>query len=103
MVSAARRRIVFKAIRAAILKGNEIEYWTLRMYDQQAAGVLDDNQVEELEALIDAYYSAQEAEEEEMPDLSTMTKAELIDYANEHGIEVSESWTKAEIIDAINA
>lgn len=61
MVSAARRRIVFKAIRAAILKGNEIEYWTLRMYDQQAAGVLNDEQVAELEALIDAYYEALEA------------------------------------------
>jgi len=105
MVSAARRRIVFKAIKAAILKGTEIEYWTLRMYDQQTAGVLDDNQVEELEALIDAYYSAQEEADatEELPDLSTMTKAELIDYANEHGVEVSESWTKAEIIEAINA
>lgn len=65
MVSAARRRIVYKAIRAAIIKGSEIEYWALRMYDQQAAGVLTDEQVADLEALIEAYYEEPEETAEE--------------------------------------
>lgn len=65
MVSAARRRIVYKAIRAAIIKGSEIEYWALRMYDQQAAGVLTDEQVAELEVLIEAYYEEPEETVEE--------------------------------------
>lgn len=34
-------------------------------------------------------------------DLSTLTKAELLAYAQEHGIEAYESWTKAEIVAAI--
>ena len=34
-------------------------------------------------------------------DLSAMTKAELLEYAQEHGVEVYESWTKAEIVAAI--
>ena len=38
---------------------------------------------------------------EDIPDLDTMTKAELIAYAEEQGIQVSSSWTKAEIIAAI--
>ena len=63
MVSNARRRIVYKAIRAAILKGTEIEYWALRMYDQQAAGVLTDAQVAELEELIEAYYDEEEPQD----------------------------------------
>lgn len=70
MVSNARRRIVYKAIRAAILKGTEIEYWALRMYDQQAAGVLTDEQVAELEELIEAYYDEEEPQDpaDEQPD-----------------------------------
>lgn len=60
MVSAARRRIVFNAIRAAILKGSEVEYWSLRMYEQQEAGVLTDEQVAQLEALLDEYYAEPE-------------------------------------------
>lgn len=35
--------------------------------------------------------------------LADMTKAELLEYAQEHGVEVYESWTKAEIIAAIEA
>lgn len=35
------------------------------------------------------------------PDLSSMTKAELLAYAQEYGVEAYESWTKAEIIAAI--
>ena len=57
MVSAARRRIVFNAIKSAILKGQEVEYWALRMYEQQEAGVLTDAQVSELEELLEAYYA----------------------------------------------
>lgn len=63
MVSAARRRIVYKSIESAIKKGQEVEYWAMRMYDQQAAGVLTDEQVAALELLIEAYYEAQEAAE----------------------------------------
>lgn len=65
MVSAARRRIVFNAIKSAILKGQEVEYWALRMYEQQEAGVLTDAQVAELEELLEAYYSEDEPAEEE--------------------------------------
>lgn len=65
MVSAARRRIVYKSIESAIKKGQEVEYWALRMYDQLEAGILTNDQVAQLEALIDEYYAAQEAEEEQ--------------------------------------
>lgn len=65
MVSAARRRIVFKSIESAIRKGQEVEYWALRMYDQLEAGILTNEQVAQLEALIDEYYAAQEAAEAE--------------------------------------
>ena len=65
MVSAARRRIVFNAIKSAILKGQEVEYWALRMYEQQEAGVLTDAQVAELEELLEASYSEDEPVEEE--------------------------------------
>lgn len=65
MVSAARRRIVFKSIESAIRKGQEVEYWSLRMYDQLEAGILTNEQVSQLEALIEEYYAAQEAEEEQ--------------------------------------
>lgn len=65
MVSAARRRIVYKSIESAIKKGTEIEYWSLRMYEQLEAGVLTSEQVEQLEVLIEAYYGAQEAEAEQ--------------------------------------
>lgn len=38
----------------------------------------------------------------EKPDLSTMTKAQLLEYAQENGIEgVSSSMTKAEILGTI--
>lgn len=128
MISPARRRIVFNAIKSAILKGSEVEYWALRMYDQQAAGVLTDEQVAELEVLIDEYYNppviasdpaesvdepepaqvstepeSEPSAEPEQPDLSIMTKDELLDYAANIGVEVYQSWTKAEIIAAIEA
>ena len=59
MISPARRRIVYNAIKNAILKGQEVEYWALRMYDQLEAGVLTDEQVAELEVLVDEYYIAE--------------------------------------------
>ena len=49
--------------------------------------------------------SASESSESasESKPLEDMTKAELLAYAQEHGVEVYESWTKAEIIAAIEA
>lgn len=63
MVSPARRRIVYNAIKSAILKGQEIEYWTMRMYEQLDAGVLTDAQVTELEALIEQHYGPEPEQE----------------------------------------
>lgn len=63
MISEARRRIVYKAIQSAILKKQEVEYWTMRMYDQLEAGVLTDLQVAELEILIEKYYEEQNKSE----------------------------------------
>ena len=65
MVSPARNRITYNAIRAAILREENVEYWTLRMYDQLDAGILYDSQVEELEKLLDEYYKRHEAPIEE--------------------------------------
>lgn len=36
-------------------------------------------------------------------DLNSMTKAELTEYAESLGINVGSNWTKAQIMDAINA
>ena len=66
MVSPARRRIVFNSIKSAILKGQEVEYWAMRMYDQLDAGVLTDEQVAELEELIEQYYGPESDEETEV-------------------------------------
>lgn len=63
MVSPARRRIVYNAIKSAILKGQEIEYWTMRMYEQLDAGVLTDAQVAELEELIEQHYGPEPEQE----------------------------------------
>jgi hypothetical protein len=63
MVSPSRRRIVFNAIKSAILKGQEIEYWTMRMYDQLDAGVLTDAQIAELEKLIEEHYGTEPEQE----------------------------------------
>lgn len=67
MVSQARRRIVFNAIKSAIIKGQEVEYWALRMYEQQEAGVLADDQVAQLEALLEAYYAEPDEEVADEP------------------------------------
>ena len=66
MVSPARRRIVYNSIRSAILKGQEVEYWVMKMYDQRDAGVLTDEQVAELEELIEQYYGPESDEETEV-------------------------------------
>lgn len=66
MVSPARRRIVFNSIKSAILKGKEVEYWAMRMYEQLDAGVLTDEQVAELEELIEQYYGPESDEETEV-------------------------------------
>lgn len=66
MVSQARRRIVFNSIRSAILKGQEVEYWAMKMYEQLDAGVLTDAQVAELEELIEQYYVPENDEETEV-------------------------------------
>ena len=66
MVSPARRRIVYNSIRSAILKGQEVEYWVMKMDDQLDAGVLTDEQVAELEELIEQYYGPESDEETEV-------------------------------------
>ena len=66
MVSPARRRIVFNSIKSAILKGQEVEYWAMKMYEQLDAGVLTDEQVAELEELIEQYYGPDNDEETEV-------------------------------------
>ena len=38
-----------------------------------------------------------------MPNLNSMTKAQLIEYAESLGLEVSSSMTKAQIIEVIEA
>lgn len=60
MVSSTRNRITYNAIRAAILREENVEYWALRMYDQLDAGILYDYQVTELEKLLDEYYKRHE-------------------------------------------
>lgn len=65
MVSPARNRITYNAIKAAILREDNVEYWALRMYDQLDAGILYDYQVAELEALLDDYYNRHSEEQNE--------------------------------------
>ena len=84
MISPARRRIVFNAIKAAILKGSEVEYWALRMYEQQEAGVLTDEQVAELEILIDEYYNPPEPEPEPIADVDESEPEETSTVPEEH-------------------
>ena len=66
MISPARRRIVYTSIRSAILKGQEVEYWAMKMYEQLDAGVLTDEQVAELEELIEQYYGPENDTETEV-------------------------------------
>ena len=64
MVSPARRRIVFNAIKSAILKQEETEFWIMKMYEQQDKGVLTDDQVAELEEIIESLWPDPEPEPE---------------------------------------
>lgn len=79
MISQARRTIVFQSIKSALLKGQEIEYWLIRMYEQLDAGVLTSAQVAELEEIALCYFDEQEEAEPEpepMPDEPESTEAE---------------------------
>lgn len=72
MISQARRTIVFRSIRSALLKGQEVEYWMIKAYEQLDAGVLTSAQVAELEEIAMRYFDEQdEAEPEPMPDEPT--------------------------------
>lgn len=74
MISQARRTIVFRSIRSALLKGVEVEYWMIKAYEQLDAGVLTSAQVAELEEIAMRYFDIQdegEAEYEPMPEEST--------------------------------
>ena len=75
---------MFNAIKAAILKGSEVEYWALRMYEQQEAGVLTDEQVAELEILIDEYYNPPEPEPEPIADVDESEPEETSTVPEEH-------------------
>ena len=56
----------------------------------------------EAESASESASESSESASESKP-LEDMTKAELLAYAEERGVEVYESWTKAEIIAAIEA
>ena len=75
MISQARRTIVFRSIRSALLKGQEVEYWMIKAYEQLDSGVLTSAQVAELEEIAMRYFDEQdeaEAEAEDpMPEEST--------------------------------
>lgn len=62
--NAARERIIYRTIRSAVLKGQDVEYWAVKMYEQADAGNLTDAHLAELEGLLEAYYDAQDAADE---------------------------------------
>ena len=62
--NAARERIIYRTIRSAIMKGQDVEYWAVKMYEQADAGNLSDAHLAELEGLLEAYYDAQDAADE---------------------------------------
>lgn len=76
MISQARRTIVFRSIRSALLKGQEVEYWMIKAYEQLDAGVLTSAQVAELEEIAMRYFDEQDEAEEPMPDEPESTEAE---------------------------
>lgn len=59
--NAARERIIYRTIRSAVMKGQDVEYWAVKMYEQADAGNLSDAHLAELEGLLEAYYDAQDA------------------------------------------
>ena len=71
MVSAARRRIVYRALKSAINKsiandGEDIEYWIVKVSEQYEAGVLTFDQMDELIKLGEPYLPQDEEEEPEV-------------------------------------
>ena len=80
MVSAARRRIVYRALKSAINRsiannGEDIEYWIVKVSDQYEAGVLTFDQMDELIKLGEPYLP-QDEEEEPEPEVVEETPAE---------------------------
>lgn len=70
------------------------------------AGTITSEQLDELLAALPVDMAVEEPEAEpdvepETPDYSAMTKAELLEEAANRGVEAYESWTKAEIIAAL--
>ena len=76
MISQARRTIVFRSIKSALLKGQEVEYWMIKAYDQLDAGVLTSAQVAELEEIALRYFDEQDEAEAEEPMPEESTEAE---------------------------
>lgn len=83
-----------------------IEAMAKRYYDRGLWGA------DELARLVAAGKLSQEAYEritggaaqaEGSPDLASMTKHDLLLYAQQHGVTVYESWTKDRIIEAIQS
>lgn len=68
MISQARRTIVFRSIRSALLKGVEVEYWMIKAYEQLDSGVLTSAQVAELEEIALRYFDEQDEEAEPEPE-----------------------------------
>lgn len=54
----ARRRLTVRAIERAITRGDNVDWWVIKAYDQLDAGVITDDDIAEIEALANAYYDA---------------------------------------------
>ena len=66
MVSAARRRVVYRVLKNAISDNryrDELDYWVIKVSDQQAQGVISEEQAEELYALAESRMPEDEVEE----------------------------------------
>lgn len=67
MVSATRRRIVYRALKNVIsdtLYKDELEYWIVKVSDQHGMEVISDEQAEELYALAESKMPKDEDEVE---------------------------------------
>lgn len=58
---------------------------------------------DEVIALLGDEASSSGGGSEAVPDLTSMTKHDLLLYAQQHGVTVYESWTKDRIVEAIRA
>ena len=68
MVSAARRRVVYRALKNIIsdnIYKDELGYWIVKVSDQHGMEVLSDEQAEELYALAESKMPKDEDEPEE--------------------------------------